>query len=45
MWMIQGQPKIVLKVSSLNEMLALEQYASKISKSTHVVEDAGRTSN
>ncbi|XP_043493274.1 peptidyl-tRNA hydrolase 2, mitochondrial-like [Polistes fuscatus] len=42
-WLYNGQPKIVLQVSSEQKLLDLERSAKKIGLVTAVIRDAGRT--
>ncbi|XP_015187837.1 PREDICTED: peptidyl-tRNA hydrolase 2, mitochondrial-like [Polistes dominula] len=42
-WLYNGQPKVVLQVSSEYKLLELEQNAKKIGLVTAVIKDAGRT--
>lgn len=42
-WLIQGQPKIVLKINNVEEIRELETSAVKQGLITAVVRDAGRT--
>ncbi|XP_052889659.1 uncharacterized protein LOC128297978 [Anopheles moucheti] len=42
-WLMQGQPKIVLRVDSLQEMHLLTERAEAIGVIAEIVRDAGRT--
>ncbi|XP_049289328.1 uncharacterized protein LOC125767105 [Anopheles funestus] len=42
-WLMQGQPKIVLRVESLQEMHLLTERAEAIGVIAEIVRDAGRT--
>lgn len=42
-WLQIGQPKIVLKVSNLDELEVLRQKASDCNLITSIISDAGRT--
>lgn len=42
-WLCSGQPKIVLKVSSVEELLDLADSAKKVGLTTAIIQDAGRT--
>ncbi|XP_035894100.1 probable peptidyl-tRNA hydrolase 2 [Anopheles stephensi] len=42
-WLMQGQPKIVLRVDSLQEMHSLMERAETIGVVAEIVRDAGRT--
>ncbi|XP_029720832.2 peptidyl-tRNA hydrolase 2, mitochondrial [Aedes albopictus] len=43
LWLVQGQPKIVVKVESLEEMVAIAQQANEKRVVAEIVRDAGRT--
>ncbi|XP_053658443.1 uncharacterized protein LOC128707512 [Anopheles marshallii] len=43
LWLMQGQPKIVLRVDSLQEMHLLTERADAIGVIAEIVRDAGRT--
>lgn len=42
-WLYSGQPKVVLRVSSENELLDLERNAKKAGLTTAIIRDAGKT--